>query len=316
MDYIQNIIRNKDDHKLAALKASLLGLIDKNILHADPLAALLWQTLTTIYDQNSDSLQLNSNIHNKQEIYNQYLWIIDPIIQNKNFDTDATLNYFIKKTHFVRKDYNNFASTIAWLFDRFPAHQFTDRGYINDILGGYINDILEKHIFINPKDNLQYNAPLLAIINLLIKKNITDISPNNHTMLKNIKNPPFNIDALTINSWTPARSCCLATIGIAAILYDFVTFKKLAKVTDDKKESKAKITEKAEITKETKKAAMPQDTKESKEKQKRSFLKRFTKHTRNYVKDLKNLRNHKKLAIPLACALVRLLKDKTPLKWI
>jgi hypothetical protein len=95
-----------------------------------------------------------------------------------------------------------------------------------------------------------------------------------------------------------------------------MTFKKPAKVTDDKKESKAKITEKAEITKETKKAAMPQDTKESKEKQKRSFLKRFTKHTRNYVKDLKNLRNHKKLAIPLACALVRLLKDKTPLKWI
>jgi hypothetical protein len=114
------------------------------------------------------------------------------------------------------------------------------------------------------------------------------------------QNPP-----LAVNSWSPEKTSGLGAIGLLTILYDFMKFKKPEKVVAEKKDIKA-TTEKTK----TKKTDIKHNKKESKKKKEVSRLKRLVKHTRNYTKDLlKNPRNHKKLLIPAACLLFRLLKD-------
>ncbi len=113
------------------------------------------------------------------------------------------------------------------------------------------------------------------------------------------KNPP-----LVVNSWSSARTSGLGAIGALTFLYDFCRFKKPEKITDDKKDRDANVKEKS------KKETKHDKKKESKDKKERSRWERIKKHTRNYKKDLlKNPRNHKKLMIPVACLLFRLLKD-------
>jgi hypothetical protein len=281
-------IINDDNH---SFKQPLIQLIQTNKCKSLTLAKMLLTCLEAIHNKKSNLESYSVN---------EYEDLINAITTNKNFDKDTTLNLFIRQNEYS-------LPAIKWLFERFPDYQFADDTYINYIVG--------KH-----EDWNSISDQSLALIQLLVDRKITSIPLKKYNVLKHILKQPqrssFDLNQLTINSWTRGRSLGLKTIGIATILYDFMTFKKPAKVTDDKKESKAKTTEKAGVKKETKKAAINQDTKESKEKQKRSLIKRLTKHTRNYVKDLKNLRNHKKLAIPVACVLVRLLKDKTPLKWI
>ena len=269
------------------ISRALILLIRNNKCTSETLAMMLFTLLTEIH-----KVKGNLNLKEAYEINNdnQYYGLINAILTNKNFDKDDALKCFIRECNLP---------AIEWLFTKFPGYQ--DDGYINVLIQ---SNVIEQ-------DELN-------IIEFLINHGITNISPKHYNDLTNETsdlNVSFDLDQLTINSWNRGRSLSLKTIGIAAILYDFIKFKKPEKVVDEKKDSKAKITEKPGIKKDTKKAAIKQDKKESKEKQKRSLLKRLAKHTRNYVKDLKNLRNHKKLAIPVACLLFRFLKDKTSLKW-